>query len=273
MEENQIGLFIRDRRLELGLTQQQLADKLDITDKAVSKWERCLSYPDITLLRPLADALQVSVTELLAGRKDEAPPPAPPVPPEVEDVVLDTVRYAEAARKKNSGWRWWLFVALSANCFLAALALLIVCAATGGNAHILLAVKCVAFGWALCYPLLRSKRPARDFLVILSITILPFLGQIISLRRFPWAFGIAALSVVWLWGIYLLWRRLLRRPLLALGWTVLLGTALALLINQIVWGATGVRPDETSGAVNTLFGGLCFGVCLILDRFFSRRRA
>lgn len=43
MEEKQIGQFIRDRRLELGLTQQQLADKLGITDKAVSKWERGLS--------------------------------------------------------------------------------------------------------------------------------------------------------------------------------------------------------------------------------------
>jgi len=45
MEENKIGLFIRDRRLALGLTQQQLADKLGITDKAVSKWERGISYP------------------------------------------------------------------------------------------------------------------------------------------------------------------------------------------------------------------------------------
>ena len=55
MEENKIGLFIRDRRLALGLTQQQLADKLGITDKAVSKWERGISYPDITLLRRLAE--------------------------------------------------------------------------------------------------------------------------------------------------------------------------------------------------------------------------
>ena len=55
MEEKQIGLFIRDRRLALGLTQQQLADKLGITDKAVSKWERGLSCPDITLLRRLAE--------------------------------------------------------------------------------------------------------------------------------------------------------------------------------------------------------------------------
>ena len=73
MEEKQIGLFIRDRRLALGLTQQQLADKLGITDKAVSKWERCVSCPDITLLRELADALGVTVAELLAGERVELP--------------------------------------------------------------------------------------------------------------------------------------------------------------------------------------------------------
>ena len=55
MEENQIGLFIRDRRIELGLTQQQLAEKLDITDKAVSKWERCLSYPHALLITTMTE--------------------------------------------------------------------------------------------------------------------------------------------------------------------------------------------------------------------------
>lgn len=69
MEENKIGLFIRDRRLALGLTQQQLADKLGITDKAVSKWERGLSLPDIALLQPLAGELDVTVTELLSGQR------------------------------------------------------------------------------------------------------------------------------------------------------------------------------------------------------------
>ena len=78
MEENKIGLFIRDRRLALGLTQQQLAERVGITDKAVSKWERSVSYPDITLLRELAAALEVSVTELLAGEREEAPSPVPP---------------------------------------------------------------------------------------------------------------------------------------------------------------------------------------------------
>ena len=97
MEENKISRFIRDRRLELGLTQLQLADRLGVTDKAVSKWERAVSYPDITILRELAAALEVSVTELLAGERDEASL----VPPEVEDVVVDAVAYAETARRKR----------------------------------------------------------------------------------------------------------------------------------------------------------------------------
>ena len=71
MEDIQIGAFIRDRRLQLEMTQQQLADRLGVTDKAVSKWERSVSYPDITILRELADALEVSVSELLAEVYEE----------------------------------------------------------------------------------------------------------------------------------------------------------------------------------------------------------
>ena len=88
-----------------------------------SKWERSVSYPDITLLRELAAALEVSVTELLAGEREEAPSP---VPPEVESVVVDTVAYAETARRKNGGWRWWLFVGLTAGCLIAAMVVCIV---------------------------------------------------------------------------------------------------------------------------------------------------
>lgn len=49
------------------MTQLQLADKLGVSDKTVSKWETGKGYPDITLLEPIAEALQVSVTELISG--------------------------------------------------------------------------------------------------------------------------------------------------------------------------------------------------------------
>ena len=57
MNKEQLGAFIAERRKEEHMTQKDLAVRLHITDKAVSKWERGLSYPDVTLLEPLAEAL------------------------------------------------------------------------------------------------------------------------------------------------------------------------------------------------------------------------
>ena len=55
------------------MTQKQLADALNVTDKAVSKWERGLSFPDISMLEPISEVLGISIMEILAGeRKDES---------------------------------------------------------------------------------------------------------------------------------------------------------------------------------------------------------
>jgi len=69
MNQERIGKFIAKCRKEKNLTQKELAEKINITDKAISKWERGLSFPDITLLNLLAKIFGVSVTELLNGEK------------------------------------------------------------------------------------------------------------------------------------------------------------------------------------------------------------
>lgn len=69
MNNQKIGDFIKELRKEKGLTQKELADKLNITDRAVSKWERGLNCPDISLLDDLSRILEVSVIEILKGRK------------------------------------------------------------------------------------------------------------------------------------------------------------------------------------------------------------
>ena len=61
------GAVIKQLREKQNITQLQLADKLGVSNKAVSKWETGKGYPDITLLQPIADALSVSVAELLSG--------------------------------------------------------------------------------------------------------------------------------------------------------------------------------------------------------------
>ena len=71
MNYDKIGEFISEKRKEKNLTQLDLAKKLGVTDKAVSKWERGLGCPDISILEVLAKELDVSVLELLKGRKIE----------------------------------------------------------------------------------------------------------------------------------------------------------------------------------------------------------
>lgn len=67
MDYEKIGNFIHLKRKEKGLTQRELAEKIGVTDKAVSKWERGLGAPDISILEILAQSLGISVIEILKG--------------------------------------------------------------------------------------------------------------------------------------------------------------------------------------------------------------
>ena len=69
MDNNKIGKYIASLRKEKKLTQQQLGDKLFVTDKAVSKWERGLSLPDITILEKLAEVLNTDIYSILQVEK------------------------------------------------------------------------------------------------------------------------------------------------------------------------------------------------------------
>ncbi len=74
---NEFGNFLSSLRKRKGMTQQELADKLGVTNKAISKWETGEAFPDTALLVPLADIFGITVDELLRGRQAE-PETAPP---------------------------------------------------------------------------------------------------------------------------------------------------------------------------------------------------
>ena len=98
MDASKFGSFVADRRKELNMTQKDLAAKIQVTDKAVSKWERGLGFPDINSLEPLADALDVSIIELMKSErmiKDDSNK-------DVEEVVNDVMNVAkEEAEEKR----------------------------------------------------------------------------------------------------------------------------------------------------------------------------
>ncbi|MDD4111491.1 MAG: helix-turn-helix transcriptional regulator [Herbinix sp.] len=70
MENEKMGQLISELRKSNQMTQKDLAAKLHVSDKAVSKWERGLSCPDISLLLPLSDILGITIVELLNGEKN-----------------------------------------------------------------------------------------------------------------------------------------------------------------------------------------------------------
>lgn len=69
MDQIKIGKFIAVMRKEQSYTQKQLAEKLGISDKTISKWETGNGMPEVSLMLPLCDALKISVNELLSGER------------------------------------------------------------------------------------------------------------------------------------------------------------------------------------------------------------
>lgn len=108
VDRTRFAALVAARRKEKGLTQRQLAEQLHVSDKAVSKWERALSLPDIELLDPLAQALDLTVTELLRGERLPAGTALPLG--EVENLVSDTLalRQAEQAQRESAARRRYL---------------------------------------------------------------------------------------------------------------------------------------------------------------------
>ena len=71
IEPLELGRFILTCRKEKNLTQKQLGEELGVTDRAVSKWENGKSFPDISLIEPLCQILDISVGEFMLGKRIE----------------------------------------------------------------------------------------------------------------------------------------------------------------------------------------------------------
>ncbi|MBQ4571920.1 MAG: helix-turn-helix transcriptional regulator [Clostridia bacterium] len=98
MDNKKTGRFIAERRKEMNLSQKQLAEKLNVTDKAVSKWETGNGAPDISLLTVIADSLNVTVVELLDGQHSEKAN----AQAQTEKIVIEALKKAKKERIKTT---------------------------------------------------------------------------------------------------------------------------------------------------------------------------
>lgn len=94
MNQEKIGKFITECRKEKKLIQTELANKLGITDKAISKWENGRCMPDISLLKELCSILDVSINELLSGERNSKN--------SSDEIIIDSLELNEKQFKKIS---------------------------------------------------------------------------------------------------------------------------------------------------------------------------
>ncbi len=71
MNQEKIGNFIREHRKEKNMTQEQIAEKMGVTDKSISHWENGKTMPDYSILKELCDTLDITINELFIGEKIE----------------------------------------------------------------------------------------------------------------------------------------------------------------------------------------------------------
>ena len=96
MNNEKTGALIAAIRKEKGLTQEQLGEQVFVSGKAVSKWERGLSFPSVDVLEKLAEVLGITVTELLAGERIEQAQ----LPEKSEEVALQVMREERVSRRR-----------------------------------------------------------------------------------------------------------------------------------------------------------------------------
>jgi len=96
MDQISIGRFIADERKRKGYTQKQLSEKLEISDKTISKWERGNGFPEVSLLLPLCNELEITVNELLSGERVSEEN----YRKKAEENMVNLVREAQESKKK-----------------------------------------------------------------------------------------------------------------------------------------------------------------------------
>ena len=100
MDNLKFGSFIKELRKEKNMTQKELAEKIGLTDKAISKWERGLSFPDITMLSSLAEVFDVDVSEILNGERGKEKISKEDIEKKIEEAVEKVTLKKEKREKR-----------------------------------------------------------------------------------------------------------------------------------------------------------------------------
>lgn len=185
MNNVKIGAFIAQLRKDKNMTQKDLAEKLNITDKAVSKWERGISLPDITILPELSGILEITVTELLNGEKENNEEDS--CSDSSDETVLAAIRYADGEVKKKTKDIKIICAVSITIAFIVGIISCSICDWAINNKFTwsLLPISSIVYAWFLVIPVtLMGKKGIIPSIAFLSVLTIPFLLVLHKLIKF-----------------------------------------------------------------------------------------
>ncbi len=265
MKQIEVGAFITQCRKEKKLTQAQLAEKLNITDRAVSKWETGKSMPDSSIMLELCEILGITVNELLMGEREKRE-----LYEEKGDENLDTIDTIKK-RKNRVGFKRLGAVIFSALLFTA-MAVCFICdmAISGRLTWSLISAVSIVFGWAVCLPGIRfGKKGIVRCFGWLSGLIIPYLyvlSRLINVREvFTVGGTMAVISVAFLWMVIGVFKKMWSGKKRAVFGTVCLVSALFVVTVNVVLSRMTGSPvfnvwDGITVLVLLVSAGVSFGL-------------
>lgn len=242
MNQSDIGKFIARCRKEQKLTQAQLAEKLNITDRAVSKWETGKCMPDSSIMLQLCEILGITVNELLSGEELKMEKDYEEYEKKADENLLELKRRDENHINRNA------VISIIFSCtLLIGAAVCVICdlAITKRLTWSLIPISSVLLAWVVLFPVIMfGKKGIVGSCISLSLFIFPYLyvlGSLLHVRAVFSTGGImAAISVLYLWLSVGLFKKFAGRKLVASGMTFLLAVPFLFIIN----GALSVLISE-----------------------------
>lgn len=236
MNQTEIGTFIAKCRKEQNLTQAQLAEKLNITDRAISKWETGKSMPDSSIMLELCAILGINVNELLSGERIETKH-SENYEKKAEENLIALKRKDENNISKNG-----IIATLFTVTLFIGIVVCLTCdiAISGHLTWSLIPISSIAFAWVVSFPgMILGKKGIVVSLISLSIFVIPYLYLLSFLIKVHEIFSIgtamAVPSLVFLWLVSAIFHRMGKtRKFAALGISLIAAVPFVFIINGIL---------------------------------------
>ncbi|RYQ10411.1 DNA-binding protein [Bifidobacterium pseudolongum subsp. globosum] len=269
MNQTTIGAFIATRRKAKNLTQLQLAQKLNITDRAVSKWETGKSMPDASIMLPLCDILGITVNELLSGEELTKE--------EIEEKADENLLALQREDERAVRWNRVTAIALSA-LMLVGILICLICdlSISGALTWSWIPVSSILYAWAVIVPAMRmGGRGVYVGLGALTVLTIPYLFVLSHLLNEGRVLSIGAATaipaIVFLWAVVVIFRICDgRRRLVAWGAACVLAALLEIVINLILSHMLGEPEFEISDTLTIACLLIASGTCFVRYAFTRR---